>query len=421
MSTSIIFVAILVFGFLVARGIGRIAPGRAGVSGLGFLLLGVVLGPVTPPRVLTVEVLDALDLFVSILLGFTGFLAGLRLRSALREFEHTMAGALSALLVILAVACGCAAAVQASHPEFFRTTEPVFAMPIASDGHWLLSLWLAPEALWVTLGIAAAAGVSATGVITRVANAHGVHGPRVGLLHAMATVGTAFSIVVLGVAMAGSRASAAGAEFGLTLTEWGIIVVGFGAVAGVLFTVYLGRERDAMRLTVASVGAVTFAAGAGVALRVSPLFVSLAAGAMVASTSTHSDRLQVALQPLEHPASVLILLFAGAHWRPVSGWLWLLPVAYAVTRWFAVRVATRLAVATFLDDHALVRGLGRGLVGQGALAAAIGLGFAQRFGEYAGVVLTTVLGGMLLTDVLAARSVRRLFADAGDIHVREAS
>ena len=64
-----------------------------------------------------------------------------------------------------------------------------------------------------------------------------------------------------------------------------------------------------------------------------------------------------------------------------------------------------------------------GLIGERILGCLRGgfVGFAQRFGEYAGVVLTTVLGGMLLTDVLAARSVRRLFADAGDIHAREAS
>jgi hypothetical protein len=418
-STTIIFVGVLVFGFLVARILARISPDRIGLTDVEFLVLGAVLGPVTAPRLLTPEVLAALDLFVSILLGLIGFLAGLGLRRAFRDFEVGMAGVASSLLVILTVAAAASAAVQASHPELLDATDPVLSVPLLAGDSRLLSLWLAPEALWVGLALAAAAGASSATTIARVAAKNNVTGARVTLLEGLATAGHATAVVVLGIAMAGSRATASAGELGLTLIEWGVIVVGFGAASGLLFSVYLGRERDSMRMTVAAVGAVTFAAGAGAALRVSPLFVNLAAGAMVALSSGHAEKLEEALSPLAYPVSVLVLLFAGAYWLPVHGWLWLLPIGYAVIRWCARRVFTRLAVATFVHEPGLERGIGRGLYAHGVIAAAVALGFVQRFRDYADVVLTTVLGGMLLTNLLAPRALRRFFADSGEIRPAE--
>jgi len=415
MSTTIIFVGVLVFGFLLARIFARFTANRVGLTGIEFLLMGVLLGPVTVPRVLTPDVLAALDLFVSMLLGLIGFIAGLQLKRAFRDFELGMAGVVSSGLVIVAVAAGAAAAVQAAHPELLGAQEALIDIPLAADDTRLLRLWLPPETLWVGLGVAAAAGVSSATMIARVAVASGASGKRADALASLAVAGHAAAVLALGVAMAGSRASASTSELGLSLTEWAAIVVGFGAVAGLLFSVYLGRERDTMRMTVAAVGAVTFSAGAGAALRVSPLFVNMAAGAMVALTSAHSDKLETALEPLEYPASVLILLFAGAYWSPVEGMLWLLPLGYVLIRWVALRVATRMAMSTFVADPTLHRGMGRGLSGHGVLAVAIALGFAQYFPQYADVVLTTVLGGMVLTDLFAARGLRRFFADAGDI------
>jgi hypothetical protein len=330
-----------------------------------------------------------------------------------------MAGTASSLLVILTVAAAASAALQASHPELLASTAPVVSLPLLADDSRILSLWLSPEALWVGLALAAAAGASSATVVARVAAVHNVTGARAQLLEGLATAGHATSVLVLGIAMAGSRAVASAGELGLTIIEWGVIVIGFGAVAGLLFSVYLGRERESMRMTVAAVGAVTFAAGAGAALRVSPLFVNLAAGAMVALSSGHAEKLEEALSPLAYPVSVLVLLFAGAYWVPVHGWLWLLPVGYALIRWAARRVFTPVAVATFVHEPGLERGIGRGLHAHGVLAAAVALGFAQRFPSYADVVLTTVLGGMLLTDLLAPGAVRRFFADTGDIRPAE--
>lgn len=416
MSTTIIFVGILVFSFLVARVLARLSHGDTATTSIEFLLIGILLGPTTVPRILTEDVLTKLDLFVSLLLGLIGFLVGLKIRRGFRDFEVGMAGLMSSLGVIVCVALAGAAVVQLAHPEMLAIETPMFAVPLLADSTHLYSLWLAPEALWVGLALAAAAGVSSSKFVANVAARDHATGRRSELLQGLAVAGQATAILVLGVAMAGSRATNSASELGLTLTEWGVIGVGLGALSGLLFSVYLGREQDTMRMMVAAIGAVTFAAGAGAALRVSPLFVNLVAGAIVATTSPHARNLRAALEPLEYPASVLVLLFAGAYWSPVDGWLWLLPIGYVLLRWAARRLLTPLAVDTFVADHSLSPGIGRGMLGHGVLAAAIGLGFAQGFPEYAPMVLTTVLGGMLITDLVYARVLHRFFADAGDIH-----
>jgi hypothetical protein len=60
--------------------------------------------------------------------------------------------------------------------------------------------------------------------------------------------------------------------------------------------------------------------------------------------------------------------------------------------------------------------LGLGLVGQGGFAVAIALSFVMSSPDRAGVVLTAVLGGLVLSDLWSHRAVRRVLADAGELH-----
>jgi hypothetical protein len=119
---------------------------------------------------------------------------------------------------------------------------------------------------------------------------------------------------------------------------------------------------------------------------------------------------------LYFPLSVLVLVLAGLTWVPATGWFWLLPPGYALLRAAAGRIFSRISAAAFVAEGALAVDAGRGLLAQGVVAAAISLAFAQRFPEMAGPVTTTILGGMLLTDLFATRSMRRYLADVGEIH-----
>lgn len=413
MSTTVLFVGVVVFAFIAGRLLDRLATRAFAVTGVEYLVLGAVLGPFVL-GVLDTSVLAALDLFVSAVLGVVGFLVGLEVRRQRSGTEPFLAGLASASGVAIVLAAVATGVVQWLDPTLLNL-DPLFVEPMTATEDSLVLLWVSPEALWIGLTIGAAASTSSTVLLDAALVRLSVSEERASLLRTMTSSAQVVAIFAFGMAMAGSRATSTASELGLTLVEWSTITVFSAGFTGLLFSVFLGREDDPMRLLVAAIGVIAFAAGIGTALGVSPLFANLVAGMALALTSDHAERLEEALAPIRFPATVLVLLLAGAAWVPVSGWYWMLIPGYVLVRAAARLVLSRIAVNTFLGDAAPSRGIGRGLLGQGVLASAISLAFAQRFPELAGPVTSTVLGGVVLTDLFAMVVMRRYLANAGEI------
>lgn len=411
-STTVLFVGVVVFAFVAGRVLERFTAKAFALAGVEYLLLGVILGPVL--GVLGREVMQALDLFVSTVLGVLGFLVGLEIRRIHATTESLLAGLGATAAVVLGVGAVVTGLYQWLDPALLSST-PLVAEPLTATDGALVSLWITPQALWIGLTVGAAAGTCSTVLVDTALRRFAVGAERAALLRTMTSTAQVLAVLAFGLAMAGSRATSTAVAMGLTIVEWATITILSGGFTGLLFSVFMGRESDRMRLTVAAVGVIVFAAGVGAALGVSPLFANLFAGLALALTSTHAERLEDALRPLRFPTTVLVLLLAGATWVPASGAYWLLLPSYVVLRTMARLVFSRVAVSTFMGDDEAARGIGRGLLGQGVLASAISLAFAQRFPELAGPVTSTILGGVLLTDLFAQRSLRRYLADAGEI------
>lgn len=407
-SITVLFVGVVVFAFLAGRWVESFTAKAFALAGVGYLLLGVGLGRL---GVLDRDAMQALDLFVSTVLGVLGFLVGLEIRRIRATTDVLLAGLGATAAVVLGVAAAMIGLYQWLDPTLLEGA-PIVAEPLtASDGS-LVSLWIAPEALWIGLTVGAAAGTCSTVLVDTALARFSVGAERTALLRTMTAMAQVLAVFAFGLAMAGSRATGA---MGLTIVEWATITILSGGFTGLLFNIFMGREFDGMRLVVAAVGVIVFSAGVGAALGVSPLFANLFAGLTLALTSPHAARLEEALQPLRFPTTVLVLLLAGATWVPVAGASWVLLPAYVVLRIVARLAFSRVAVSTFMGDHAAARGIGRALLGQGVLASAISLAFAQRFPELAAPVTSTILGGVLLTDMFAQRSLRQYLADAGEI------
>jgi len=417
MSTTVTFLAIVVLAFIAGRTLERFSSRLLFLSGVEYVLLGVLLGPVTSPRFLNEALLAEVDLFVSTVLGVLGFLSGLGLRRVRTGIEPTLAGLAATSGVIAAVALVVTGTVQWLDPGLFDE-PPIFSTPLLVSGNALLSTWISPEGLWIGLTIGAAAGSSSAELVDAAIVRFRVGARRADLLRAMAGTSEILAVFCFGIAMAGIRAEASAAELDLTVIEWSVITIAAGGLTGLLFSVFLGQEDEEIRTTVASVGVIVFSAGVGAGLGVSPLFVNLIAGMTVALTSPHASRMSHALEPLRYPTTVLVLLLAGATWVPTHGWYWLLVPTYAVLRLIARRVFSSIAVATFVSDRSLRDGVGNALLAQGALASAISVAFAQRFPDLTPPVTSAILGGMLLADVLAFRSMRVYLADVGELQAQ---
>ncbi|MCA9700039.1 MAG: hypothetical protein KC431_21115 [Myxococcales bacterium] len=418
MSTTLILVALIVFAFGVSRVLHRYAERVAMVSGIEYVVVGVLIGPMMPWGLVGDDALTSLGLLINLLLGLLGFMVGLHARDALRRFEHFLAGSLSAVVVCATVTLACLGLIQWLNPTYIADESPVLAIPVFADESRLYQLWASGEALWLALTLGAAAAVASSTAITAAAERWRAEGPPVVLLRDLAAAGQVLAVLIFGLALAGDRAVEAADGYGLSLAEWAMLIAFAGGLTGLLFTIFIGGAEDDLRLYVATIGVVIFAAGIGDALGVSPLFVNLMAGLVVAATSAHGDRLRINLAQLKHPNAILLLVFAGLSWSPVSGWAWLIPATYMAVRIAARLLATRWAVSTFTHGVEFRR-LGPGLVGQGPLAAAIALSYAQDHPPETGaIVLTAVLVPMLLSDLFAVRALRRVLANAGAIRPR---
>lgn len=416
-NTTLTLVALLVFAFAISRLLHRYASRLAMVSGIEYAVVGILIGPLSPFGLIDGETWSSLELLVTLLLGLLGFMVGLQARDSLRRFEQFMAGSMATLVVALVVGLGCLALIQWLDPRHFDDAAPRIAIPVWTDGVRLYHFWASDAALWLALTLGAAAAAGSGTAVRWAAERWRAEGTTVELLGDLAVASQVLAILLSGLALAGDRAVVVAGAHGISLVEWALLIGASGAVSGVLFTIFISGAEDDLRLYLAALGLVIFAAGIGSALGVSPLFVNLVTGLTVAATSSHARRLADNLAQLYRPVTILILVFAGIAWAPVHAWLWLIPAAFLLLRLATRMLATHWAVATFVHGVEFRR-LGGGLLGQGTLPAAIALSYTLQHPELGPLVMSAVLVPMLISDLFSSRVLRRVLANAGAIRPR---
>ncbi len=391
LSLPLIIVAVVVFSVATTAALHRWGRGRLALSGVEYLLVGVIAGPFVS-GLLSDDVLAQLDPIVSVILGLAGFSLGLHLRSHIRGF-----GALQVGLVVAVVT----------------------AAIVGAAVYGLLSTEYAPDELyenrlWIALALGSAApAVSAMAIDLVVARTESA-GSVTELVRGLAASGNFVAVVIAGASLATRRAAVESARIGVTETQWLAATLLLGIACGLLFRIFLGRStRDDDRMFLASCGVIILTSGLAAALGISPLFTCAAAGATVSFTSRERGALEHVMERLERPALAMLSLFAGAMWSPIYGIVWALPVAYVVARLVAVRVAARFGLFT-RPRLAPVVSIGSALLAQGSVAAAIAINHAQIYPQEGALVLATILTPMVLVDVIAPGRLRRFFSNAGE-------
>jgi Kef-type K+ transport system membrane component KefB len=406
-NVTILFVGLVVFAFFAAHLLNRYAVRYVPLSGVEYLLVGALIGPQLPPRLLSSDSLEQLRPLVSLLLGVMGFLVGLQAHG--KPNRYTLTGAVIALATVLALAVPFAAAfgalVSPNDPALIERT--LFVV----EGY-RFELFFTREQCAVALVLAATAGVAFSSARPRGLRAEV---PAFQLLRQAALASQWVAIASVALVLAWSRSRSQTSSVENSAAYWFLGAILLGVVLGGCFTLFVGQERATSRLFLATVGTVTFGAGIGAELGVSPLFVNLVAGATVAFSSSHHAELRAQLNRLHHPTAVLLLVLAGALWiPPAEPTLWLFPVVYLACRWIARK--TLPSFFTWLLTPIEPTRVGVGLLRQGTLAVAVALDFALRAPEHAGLVLTTGITGALAFDVLARGALRRYLVDAETEH-----
>ncbi|MGM0576732.1 MAG: hypothetical protein ACQEXJ_13465 [Myxococcota bacterium] len=416
MDTTLILLCILAFAFAITHLEERALGERVRTfSNSEYLILGFVFGPVVL-GVLSAERMDELSPLLSVINGFLGFAVGLPLRVRGRDKGPKPRHLGFAILVgVLAAAAVMLAAWGALllYPGNGEIRGPLLLVAAA------------------TLGSGAVA--FSAQIIRRAIVRTRADGPISHLLPHVATSGRVIAIVGFGIAIASQRAFveedmvvAPGLDvIGLSVAVWNAIAIAAGVASGVIFHIFVGDDADRERLFVATIGLVMLTSGIAHALHFSPLGLGLLAGFTVANVSPCAPRVQGAATRLRRPASVTLLILAGALWTPIAPWMWLLPAGFVGLRVLILWATANVALWRHPSLSGQHRGVGLGLLGQGALTAGIAVNYAMiESTALSGPVVTALLVSAVANDLWAGAGVRSLLRNVGEtgrrLHHKEA-
>jgi Kef-type K+ transport system membrane component KefB len=385
---SLVLVVLVAASYLAARvAFEWLAKRLLIVSGAEYLLLGILLGP-EGTGLLTPAAVESFTPITTLALGWMGALIG-------TQYVLPLMVRIPSIFYRVAFA------------ESLLTLSVVTAIMLVAF-HWgydvTIATALAPA---VTLGAVATASAGAG--VTIIARLVSRPALVVRQLQVSTATNAAVAVIASGLLLAIVHPAPRAGGRPLTPTEWAVITVGVGAVGGTLFHLFVETERKVDRLFISLAGAIILVSGAATYLSLSPLFAALCFGLVLANTSRNRAEIVAALERVERPLYFVLLVFAGATWRP-SGVAWLAAVVlFLVTRTAAKIGGARLSARANDALPALGIHWGRGLLGQGGLALAIALTYLyQADVAFRNVVFTAAVASVLLTDLLSARFVRSL-------------
>ena len=372
-------------------------------TGTHFLFLGLILGP-HALGLLTQEAIRQLFPLLGLGLGWIGFLFGLQLdRRILRQFP----------LAFPILALGQAALTFA----FFLGVGWLGLVALGRTGQ--------VETL-LLMGAAATACISTPAGIALISTNYMVRGKVRDLLLFVASLDALVGIAALQVAYSLFPPANLVAEApGTPGFMWVFGALGLGVICGILF-LWLTRPRPGgEELVLFLLGIAAFASGAALQLQLSPLFVSVTMGAVVANLSPDPHRVFRVLQEWEKPIYVVLLILAGALLSFPTLWALPLAAAYALLR-AGGKVLGNMAMVRLLPlPFPTPKRFGLGLLPQGGISLAMAISGVLTYaglglGDLSAVDLlfAVVVLGVILSELTGPFFTRNILLRAGEISPR---
>lgn len=394
-STVLVLLAFVTGAYLIAHFVVDWVQRRLlVVSGLEYVVLGMLLGPVVVPQLHAFADLTSLAPVIAFAAGWIGLLYGMELdlRTMLAIPDRSLRVAVVESLVIISLVTG--GALWLFHSPMLAVEE------------------VDPRRLWLSalvLGVAAAAASSSAVDLLSVRYPD-IETQLLPLLRRTARLEDLLAIAVFGVLYCVFHEGVTNTEHPPAFSDWILLTLGLGISLGVLFTLFLGDGAENRFL--ALVGIILFASGAAFFLNLSVLVVNLLLGVVIVNTR-HGKGVFETLQRTQKPVRLILLVFAGALWVPVPlGPAVVLTVAVIGLRLLGKTVACALAsLGTSLRND-----LFRGLMAQGDVAVAMAISFQLVYdGPTVDLAYTAILASVVFYEAIAPRLLKGLLVDAGEL------
>jgi hypothetical protein len=415
-NTTVALIILLVFSFLINYLLKKVTAKGTLLGGIEFTIIGVFLGTNAGIGVLTEQMISALNPFIYLILGLTGFFFGLSTSNLKFKDEITQTGIWTSLSVFVAVGLFVFYVGVVVFPDDLSKYHLIVGREEFEFLGQSFRFTATEDHLWLAIVLAAAATISSSETVKLNIKKFRAAGPVSTALAKLSPPSEILGILIFGLSLAAARAIESSAQLGMTVVEWTIAVVGLGCLCGFLFSLFIGKKEDDLRVYLATVGIVTFASGIGSALGVSSLFVNFICGVVLSWTSPFSGRMYEILEKLRNPLSIMLLLFAGIAWIPPSSpLLWIFPAAFILVRILAISLSGRVITAVSLSENLGAPRVGQGLIGQDALIVAIGVDFCVRYKDYSQIVMTTILSTFIVNELISSKLLKKLLSDSCEI------
>jgi hypothetical protein len=195
------------------------------------------------------------------------------------------------------------------------------------------------------------------------------------------------------------------AQWAIPGTAWLLMALGMGVMLGTLLHVILRRPSGDAEFMVIALGGVAFSAGLAAYVRLSPLVIGFVAGIVVINLPTpRREALGLTLERIERPIFLVFLALAGALWDPTDVRGWVLTAVFVASRYVGLWVGRRLARRSHPETFAMLRPISTFMepVSVVAIAVVVSARILYGGGPTISLVVTAVIGGALISEMLAA-------------------
>jgi hypothetical protein len=388
MSTPLALILLVGAAYVLTNAVvGRMRRRWLAATGIGYVALGILLGPAVSPRLGIVADLTALAPVIAFGTGWVGLLYGMELEIGRALPERS--------LRIAVVDAGAALAV---------------GWPAAD---WILTRMAIPNPALCAFCLGCVAMAGSSGAVEAVEARHpALRAQILSVLRRGSRVGSSVAIAVFGLAFCLFHRGSTLLATPPTPSDWVLLSVGLGLALALLFAVFLGDAPSEDSLFLTTSGILLLASGAAFFLNLSALAVNLVLGVVLAQTR-HGAAIRSALQRTAHPVSIVLLMFAGALWTPVP----VLPGIALSVAVIALRIAAKVAGGFAASVGTPLRAdVSRGLLAQGDVAVAMAISMRLAWsGPGIDLAYTAMLASILAFELAAPRALRGLLVDAGEL------
>jgi len=367
---------ILLITFVGTRFFSRTAiqniPAFSGfiVSGIPYVLIGVILGPQFF-NFLNHDVIHSLDPLISMALGWIGLLFGLQLRwRNIRRFPHnylifTSQQSLITFAIIFLLMGGVLYLM--SPPRFHNRLEAVLIL--------------------AALGSATAPISLARLVIEQKAK-----GRLTQFLQFVSSLDSFWGITIAGIAMAIFHPPAL--RWFNSAWEWILLSIAISVLIGLIFRYLIQIRFQQEEIFILVLGLVIFTSGVGFYLKLSPIFLTMILGITLAQFPRESEKVMRILHMAEKPTYLFLLVFAGALWNYRFWEEIILIIVFILIRFIGKYLGGWISSKTIDCAFPIPPDIGRGLLSFGGVSLAIAFNFQLFYGGFTGDFLmsATILG-----------------------------